>query len=56
MSGWQTDATTVPAENNDSKVLKLQYKQEGSMIGDLDGIPSGHPPKIARVTSECQES
>ena len=30
--------------------------QEESTIGVLDTMPSGHPPKIARVASECQES
>ena len=30
--------------------------QEVTKIGDLDGMPSRHPPKIVGVVSECQES
>jgi hypothetical protein len=34
----------------------LPLDQEGSTIGDLDGMPSRHPPKIVGVVSKCQES
>jgi len=36
--------------------MRVCVLQEGSKIGDLDGMPSRHPPKIVGVASECQES
>ena len=35
----------------------MDLRQEASKIGDLDGMPLRHPPKImVGVASKCQES